>query len=48
MKDLINLGLYNENIKNNIIANKGSIQQLTIFPESIRNKYKNFYAWEKD
>jgi len=44
MKDLIKLGLWNEKIKNNIIANKGSIQQLTIIPEHIRNKYK--IVWE--
>ena len=44
MKDLIKLGLWNEQIKNNIIANKGSVQQLTILPEQIRNKYK--IVWE--
>jgi len=44
MHDLINLGLWNEKIKQNIIANKGSIQQLTMIPENIRNKYK--IVWE--
>ena len=44
MKELIDMGLWNEQIKNNIIANKGSIQQLTILPEHIRNKYK--IVWE--
>ena len=44
MKDLISLGLWNEKIKNNIIANKGSVQQLSILPEHIRNKYK--IVWE--
>jgi ribonucleotide reductase alpha subunit len=44
MKELIHLGLWNEQIKNNIIANKGSVQQLTILPENIRNKYK--IVWE--
>lgn len=44
MKELIDLGLWNEKIKNNIIANKGSIQQLTMLPEHIRNKYK--IVWE--
>ena len=44
MKDLIKLGLWNEQIKNNIIANKGSVQQLTVLPEHIRNKYK--IVWE--
>ena len=44
MKELIELGHWNEKIKNNIIANKGSIQQLTVLPEHIRNKYK--IVWE--
>jgi ribonucleoside-diphosphate reductase alpha subunit len=44
MNDLIKLGLWNEQIKNNIIANKGSIQHLTNIPEHIRNKYK--IVWE--
>jgi ribonucleotide reductase alpha subunit len=44
MKELIELGHWNEQIKNNIIANKGSVQQLTILPEHIRNKYK--IVWE--
>jgi ribonucleotide reductase alpha subunit len=44
MKDLIALGLWNEKIKNNIIANKGSVQQLTVLPEHIRDKYK--IVWE--
>jgi ribonucleotide reductase alpha subunit len=44
MRELINLGHWNEQIKNNIIANKGSIQQLSMLPEHIRNKYK--IVWE--
>jgi ribonucleoside-diphosphate reductase alpha chain len=44
MKELIELGFWNEQIKNNIIANKGSVQQLTVLPEHIRNKYK--IVWE--
>jgi len=44
MRELINLGVWNEQIKNNIIANKGSIQQLTMLSEHIRNKYK--IVWE--
>lgn len=44
MKELIELGLWNDKIKNNIIANKGSIQQLTMIPEYIREKYK--IVWE--
>jgi ribonucleotide reductase alpha subunit len=44
MKELIDLGLWNEQIKNNIIANKGSVQQLSMLSEHIRNKYK--IVWE--
>lgn len=44
MGELINLGLWNEKIKNNIIANKGSIQQLDMLSEHIKNKYK--IVWE--
>ena len=44
MKELIDLGHWDEKIKNNIIANKGSIQQLTMLPEHTRNKYK--IVWE--
>ena len=44
MRELLDLGLWNENLKNNIILNKGSIQQLTNLSEHIRNKYK--IVWE--
>ena len=44
MRELIDLNLWNEQVKNNIIANKGSIQQLDIIPENIKNKYK--IVWE--
>lgn len=44
MNDLIQLGLWNEDLKNNIILNKGSIAHLTSIPEYIRNKYK--VVWE--
>ena len=44
MRELIELGLWNEDIKNNIIANRGSIQQLVILSEHMRNKYK--IVWE--
>ena len=44
MKELLALGEWDENVKNNIIANKGSIQQLTHLPQHIRDKYK--IVWE--
>ena len=44
MMDLIKLDLWNEKIKNNIIANNGSIQQIELIPQEIKNKYKT--VWE--
>ena len=44
MRDLIDLGVWNEDIKNNIVANRGSVQQLTMLPDHIREKYK--IVWE--
>lgn len=44
MHDLMDLGLWNDEIKNNIIANHGSIQQIADVPEDIKKKYKT--VWE--
>ena len=44
MKDLIKLDMWNEKIKNNIIANHGSIQHIETIPEKIRDKYRT--VWE--
>uniref|UniRef100_A0A6C0HXT0 ribonucleoside-diphosphate reductase n=1 Tax=viral metagenome TaxID=1070528 RepID=A0A6C0HXT0_9ZZZZ len=44
MNDLIKLDLWNERIKNHIIANNGSIQTLEMVPQEIRDKYKT--VWE--
>ena len=44
MKDLLDKNLWNEKIKNNIIANNGSVQHIDIIPQEIRNKYKT--VWE--
>ncbi len=44
MNDLIKLELWNEKLKNNIVANKGSIQHLEVIPSEIRDKYKT--VWE--
>jgi ribonucleotide reductase alpha subunit len=44
IKELIQLGHWNEDIKNNIIQNKGSIQHLDFLPQHTRNKYK--IVWE--
>ena len=44
MRDLMEIDQWNEKIKNNIIANNGSIQQIDVVPEEIREKYKT--VWE--
>jgi ribonucleoside-diphosphate reductase alpha chain len=44
MNDLINLGIWNEKVKNSIIANHGSVQHIDIIPVDIREKYKT--VWE--
>ena len=44
MRELIDLGLWNDKIKNNIIANHGSIQHIDVIPEAVREKYKT--VWE--
>jgi ribonucleoside-diphosphate reductase alpha chain len=42
--DLDNIGLWNSEMKDLIIANNGSIANIKIIPENIRNLYKNI--WE--
>lgn len=44
MYDLINLGIWNEDVKNNIIANQGSVQQLPFLSQHLKDKYK--IVWE--
>jgi ribonucleoside-diphosphate reductase alpha chain len=44
MQDLIALDLWNETLKNNIIQNNGSVQQIDIIPIEIRDKYRT--VWE--
>jgi len=44
MKDLMKLDMWNDKIKNNIVANNGSIQQIDIIPDDIKEKYKT--VWE--
>jgi ribonucleoside-diphosphate reductase alpha chain len=42
--DLVNLGLWNENLKNDIIRANGSIQHIDIIPDNIKEMYKT--VWE--
>jgi len=44
MADLLKINLWNDRIKNNIIANHGSIQQILEIPNEIKEKYKT--VWE--
>lgn len=44
MQELSEMGLWSEQLKNNIILNKGSIQHLHNIPSAIREKYK--IVWE--
>ena len=44
MKELIDIGMWSTELKDNIILNKGSIQHLTCIPQFIKDKYK--IVWE--
>ena len=44
MKDLIKLGLWDENVKNHIISSNGSIQSIDGIPKAVKEKYKT--VWE--
>jgi ribonucleoside-diphosphate reductase alpha subunit len=44
VKELISLGQWNEEVKNNIVANMGSVQQLSFLSEHMKQKYK--IVWE--
>ena len=44
MKDLIRLGLWNDNMKNRLIAANGSVQHLPEVPQNIKDIYKT--VWE--
>ncbi len=42
--DLVNLGLWNEDLKNDIIRANGSIQDIPVIPDNIKEMYKT--VWE--
>lgn len=44
MRDLVKLGIWNESIKNKLIAANGSVQTIDEIPENIKELYKT--AWE--
>jgi ribonucleoside-diphosphate reductase alpha subunit len=44
VKELIDLGQWNDQVKNNIVANLGSVQQLDFLSDHMKQKYK--IVWE--
>ncbi len=44
IRDLIAIGMWNERVKTNIIANQGSVQYIDALPEVLKLKYKT--VWE--
>ncbi|MCD6067108.1 MAG: ribonucleoside-diphosphate reductase [Bacteroidetes bacterium] len=44
LKDLVKLGMWNENLKNKIIASNGSVQHIDEIPQNIKDIYKT--VWE--
>ena len=44
IRDLISLGMWNERVKTNIIANQGSVQYIDALPDALKLKYKT--VWE--
>ncbi|KAK6198148.1 ribonucleoside-diphosphate reductase large chain 1 [Scheffersomyces amazonensis] len=44
LRDLVDLGIWNDDMKNNIISNNGSIQSLTNVPDELKALYKT--VWE--
>ena len=44
LKDLMDLGIWNKNLKNQIIQNNGSLKDISSIPDYIKNLYKT--VWE--
>jgi ribonucleoside-diphosphate reductase subunit M1 len=44
LKDLVESGLWNDNVKNQIISDNGSIQHVTTIPQELKDLYKT--VWE--
>jgi ribonucleotide reductase alpha subunit len=44
VEDLLKLGLWNEEMKNSIIANKGSVSHIQVLSQEVKDKYKT--VWE--
>jgi ribonucleoside-diphosphate reductase alpha chain len=44
LKDLVKLGLWNDNLKNKIIAANGSVQEIAEIPQNVKDLYRT--VWE--
>jgi len=44
LRDLVKLGIWNDNLKNKLIANNGSVQNIDEIPENLKELYKT--TWE--
>ncbi|MGB0166912.1 MAG: ribonucleoside-diphosphate reductase subunit alpha [Luteibaculum sp.] len=44
LRDLVKLGIWNDDLKNKLIGSNGSVQNITEIPENLRELYKT--AWE--
>ncbi|MBL4651889.1 MAG: ribonucleoside-diphosphate reductase subunit alpha [Flavobacteriales bacterium] len=44
LRDLVKLGIWNDNLKNKLIANNGSVQNIDEVPENLKELYKT--TWE--
>ena len=44
LRDLVNLGMWNSDIKNQIISANGSVQDIAVIPQEIKDLYKT--VWE--
>jgi ribonucleoside-diphosphate reductase alpha chain len=44
VKDLISMDMWNDEIRNALVANNGSVQNISGLPEEFKNLYKT--VWE--
>ena len=44
LKDLINLNIWNEDLRHRLVAEKGSVQNIEEIPQEIRDRYRT--VWE--
>jgi ribonucleotide reductase alpha subunit len=44
VRDLITLGLWNDEVRNQLVADNGSVQKIKAIPDEMKNLYKTI--WE--